>query len=170
MMVEGRAWRFGDDVNTDAIYPQTAYRLDADAAARALFGSLRPGWADAVRPGDVIVAGRRFGTGSARPAAVLLARLGVAACVADSLAALFLRNCVNAGLPALSCAGVSAIVGEGDVVSVDFASGIVENRTSGARRQGQGLPQELLAVIAGGGLIARLERDGFIAPRDGAAR
>jgi 3-isopropylmalate/(R)-2-methylmalate dehydratase small subunit len=115
----------------------------------------------------VIVAGRRFGIGSARPAPVLLRQLGIGACVADSLGALFLRNCVNAGLPALPCKGVSEIVGEGDVVSVDLEAGIVENRATGARRSAPGLPRELLAVIEGGGLIARLERDGYVAARDG---
>jgi 3-isopropylmalate/(R)-2-methylmalate dehydratase small subunit len=166
MLVEGRAWTFGDDVSTDAIYPHAAYRLEGAEAARALFGSLRPGWADEVRPGDVIVAGRRFGIGSARPAPVLLRRLGIGACVADSLAALFLRNCINAGLPALPCDGVSEIIADGDVVSVDLEAGIVENRATGARRRCAGLPRELLAVIEGGGLIARLEREGYIAARD----
>jgi 3-isopropylmalate/(R)-2-methylmalate dehydratase small subunit len=163
MRVEGRAWTFGDDVTTDAIYPHTSYGLAPDDAARALFASLRPGWADDVRAGDVIVGGRRFGSGSARPAPVLMRRLGLAACVADSLAALFLRNCINAGLPAISCDGVSAIVAEGDVVAIDLESGVVENRRTGARRQGRALPPELLSVIEGGGLIARLEREGYIA-------
>jgi 3-isopropylmalate/(R)-2-methylmalate dehydratase small subunit len=170
MLVEGRAWAFGDDVSTDAIYPHTAYRLAPAQAARELFAPLRgAGWADAVRPGDVIVAGRGFGIGSARPAPVLLRQLGIAACVADSLAALFLRNCINAGLPALACDGVSDIVGDGDLVSVDLEAGIVENRATGARRRCRGLPRELLAVIEGGGLLARLERDGYLAARPGAA-
>jgi 3-isopropylmalate/(R)-2-methylmalate dehydratase small subunit len=70
-------------------------------------------------------------------------------------------------MPALSCEGVSEIVGDGDLVSVDFEAGIVENRATGARRRCPPLPRALLAVIEGGGLLARLERDGYVAARLG---
>ena len=70
-LIEGRVWVVGDSVNTDAMYPAHAMKLPLAEAARLVFYDLRPGWADQVRPGDVLVAGRNFGIGSSRPVAAL---------------------------------------------------------------------------------------------------
>ena len=64
---EGRVWKFGDDVNTDLIFPNRAFREPLAAQHRFVFSANRPGWIDAVQPGDLIVAGQNFGMGSGRP-------------------------------------------------------------------------------------------------------
>ena len=74
MRVEGRAWVFGDDISTDLLYPQVAYSLPIAEAAQLVFSAIRPGWADLVEPGDLVVGGENFGTGSSRPAVALLKR------------------------------------------------------------------------------------------------
>ena len=164
MIVEGRAWVFGDDINSDLLYPQAAFGLPLDEAVRYVFRANRPGWVDLVQPGDIIVGGRNFGMGSARTAGALLRRLGIAACAADSFASLFFRNGVNTGLPVLACPGIGSIVAEGDRLSFDFTTGSVRNISTGAEAQGVPLPSELLETLAGGGLLASLERRGLIAP------
>ena len=164
MIVEGRAWCFGDDINSDLLYPQAAFGLPLDEAVRYVFRANRPGWVDEVQPGDILVGGRNFGMGSARTAGALLRRLGIAACVADSFASLFFRNGVNTGLPVLSCPGISALVAEGDRLRLDLATGVASNLSTGADAEGAALPPELLATLAGGGVLASLERRGLIAP------
>lgn len=164
MIVEGRAWCFGDDVNSDLLYPQAAFGLPLDEAVRYVFRANRPGWVDLVQPGDIIVGGRNFGMGSARTAGALLRRLGIAACAADSFASLFFRNGINTGLPVLACPGLSALVAEGDRLRLDLATGVAYNLSTGADAQGAALPPELLETIEGGGVLASLERRGLIAP------
>jgi 3-isopropylmalate/(R)-2-methylmalate dehydratase small subunit len=103
--------------------------------------------------------------GSSRPAPLLLRRLGIAAVVAASLAPLFLRNCVNLALPALSCPDVLDAVDEGDRVAISFDTGAVENLADGRTAQGQALPAQLLEVVTQGGLLRSLERRGLVEPR-----
>ena len=164
MIVEGRAWVFGDDINSDLLYPQAAFGLPLDEAVRFVFRANRPGWVELVQPGDIIVGGRNFGMGSARTAGALLRRLGIAACAADSFASLFFRNGVNTGLPVLACPGVTAIVEEGQRLRLDLGTGLVRNLDTGVEAQGARLPPELLETLAGGGILASLERRGLIAP------
>lgn len=164
MIVEGRAWLFGDDVNSDLLYPQAAFGLPLDEAVRYVFRANRPGWVDLVEPGDLIVGGRSFGMGSARTAGALLRRLGIAACAADSFASLFFRNGVNTGLPVLACPGITGIVEEGQRLRLDLATGLAVNLDTGAEAHGAALPPELLETIAGGGVLASLVRRGLIAP------
>jgi 3-isopropylmalate/(R)-2-methylmalate dehydratase small subunit len=164
VIVEGRAWVFGDDINSDLLYPQAAFGLPLDEAVRYVFRANRPGWVDLVQPGDIIVGGRNFGMGSARTAGALLRRLGIAACAADSFASLFVRNGVNTGLPVLACPGITAIVAEGERIRLDLGSGLVRNLDTGAEAEGARLPPELLETLAGGGVLASLERRGLIAP------
>ena len=99
LCVNGRTWVFGDSLNTDAMYPPDAMKLDLPEAAKMVFYKVRPGWADLVTAGDIVVAGRNFGLGSSRPVAALFRQLGVAALVAEEFNSLFFRNAVNAGLP-----------------------------------------------------------------------
>ena len=164
MIVEGYAWVFGDDINSDLLYPQAAFGLPLDEAIGYVFRANRPGWVDLVQPGDIIVGGRNFGMGSARTAGALLRRLGIAACTADSFASLFFRNGINTGLPVLACPGVTAVVEEGQRVHLDLGTGQVRNLDTGAEAQGARLPAELLETLTGGGILPSLERRGLIAP------
>lgn len=160
MKVVGRAWVFGDRISTDVLYPQFAYKLGPDEARFAVMEAIRPGWSRLVEPGDVVVAGENFGIGSARPVAVLLKKLGIAACVASSFSPLFFRNCINAGLPLLSCRGVSAYVKEGSLIEVDLQAGLVV--ADQITMQGTPIPSELLDIVLSGGVERLLIEQGFL--------
>jgi 3-isopropylmalate/(R)-2-methylmalate dehydratase small subunit len=162
-MIEGRAWVFGDSVDTDNMYPGFAMRLPLEEAAKHVFYDLRPGWTDEVAAGDVVVAGRNFGIGSSRPVAQLFKQLGVVALVADEFNSLFLRNCINLGLPAVTIPGVSATIGDQDRVRLDVRHATIERLGDGTQLTGQPLPEFVLEIIAGGGLLPKLVADGFIA-------
>jgi 3-isopropylmalate/(R)-2-methylmalate dehydratase small subunit len=166
--ITGRAWVFGDSIDTDAMYPGFAMKLPIHEAARHVFYDLRPEWTDEVRPGDIVVAGRNFGVGSSRPVATLMRELGVAALVAEEFNSLFLRNAVNNGLPVLTVPGAREIVHEGREVTVDLAEGRL---TSGGRRiDVTPLPRMVLDILDAGGLLPRLVADGYLSPqRKGAA-
>jgi 3-isopropylmalate/(R)-2-methylmalate dehydratase small subunit len=160
--ITGRAWVFGDSIDTDAMYPGFAMKLPVPEAARHVFYDLRPGWTDQVRPGDIVVAGRNFGIGSSRPVAALMRQLGVAALVAEEFNSLFLRNAINNGLPALTVPGVRGLVQEGDQVTVHLAEGWLE--AGGRRVTVPPLPRMVLDILDAGGLIARLTADGYLRP------
>lgn len=165
MVITGRVWCFGDDVNTDLIQPMHTVFKPLDEQSRHVFEANRPGWVDLVQPGDILVAGRNFGTGSSRPAAKLLRQLGLGALVADSVNWLFFRNCVNYAFPALDCPGVSALFAEGDEASVDLEAGTVTNLTSGRSLAGRAWPPMLLEILRAGGLLDQLEERGLLVGR-----
>ena len=99
-LMEGRVWKFGDDVDTDAMVPGKYLILDASEIADHVMEGIRPGFAELIAPGDIIVGGANFGTGSSRdPAVKGLQAAGIQAIVAESFARIFFRNCINAGLP-----------------------------------------------------------------------
>jgi 3-isopropylmalate/(R)-2-methylmalate dehydratase small subunit len=160
--VRGKVWLFGDDINTDAMYPGFAMKLPFDEAARYVFHELRPGWVDQVDAGDIVVAGRNFGVGSSRPVARLFTSLGVSALLAEEFNGLFHRNAINFGMPALTVPGVRDLFVEGQEAEVDPAAGTVANLTTGARLQTAGLPPLLLDILDAGGLMPRLVRQGYL--------
>ena len=162
-VVEGRAWVFPEaNVNTDLMMPASTFRMSRAEQARHVFATYRPGWAAQVAPGDVIVGGRNFGTGSSRPAPSLMADLGIRAVIAESLNGLFFRNCINTGVAAAECPGILGVVAEGDVVSLDLLTGSITNTRTATTIVGSALPPELIAIIDDGGLLARLERGGYV--------
>lgn len=150
-MIRGRAWIFGDDVDTDVIIPGKYLRTkDARLWAEHAMEGLDPHFASDVKPGDVIVAGRNFGCGSSREqAARALKGAGVAVVVARSFARIFYRNAINVGL-ALIEADVSAQ--KGDIIEVDLASGTVQ--VGEQIYQGTRLPEFLMEILKDGGLVA----------------
>ena len=161
-VIEGRVWVVGDSVNTDAMYPSHAMKLPLAEAARLVFYDLRPGWADQVRPGDVIVAGRNFGIGSSRPVAALFCHLGVQALVAEEFNSLFLRNCINYGLPALTVPGAHGTFRDGNTARIHLAEGWCRNVTTGQELAAAGLPSMVLEIIDAGGLLPRLAAQGYL--------
>ncbi|WP_138472292.1 3-isopropylmalate dehydratase [Poseidonocella sp. HB161398] len=161
--IRGRVWLFGSDLNTDLMMPGAVLFDTEEAQTRALFSGHRPGWADQVRPGDIVVAGRNFGCGSSRPAARSFANLGVACIVADGINSLFLRGCVSYGMPALACPGISGAVAEGDVVTLWPCEARVE-LLGGAVLKAVSLPADLLRTMRAGGILPALEQRGLISP------
>jgi 3-isopropylmalate/(R)-2-methylmalate dehydratase small subunit len=167
-VIEGRAWVFGDSVDTDNMYPGFAMRLPIEEAARHVFYDLRPGWTDAVRPGDIVVAGRNFGIGSSRPVAQLFLHLGVAALIADEFNSLFLRNSINFGLPALTVPGATDLLHDGDHVRLDIRRATIERVEDGRRLDGSPLPDMVLDILGHGGLMPKLAADGYLPAAAGA--
>ncbi|MDH5287362.1 MAG: 3-isopropylmalate dehydratase [Betaproteobacteria bacterium] len=154
----GRAFVFGDDVDTDALAPGAWIKFGVEEIARHCLEALDPSFAARVRPGDVVVAGRNFGAGSSREqAAAALRHLGVAAVVARSFAGIFHRNAINLGLPVLECERADA-VRAGDALAVDIAGACVELPERGLVLACTPVPDHLKAILDAGGLLPWLER------------
>ncbi|MFH8446002.1 3-isopropylmalate dehydratase [Streptomyces sp. NPDC018026] len=166
LRMRGRAWVFGDEVNTDDMYPGFAMKLPVPEAAQHMFDATRPGWPALVEAGDIVVAGKNFGLGSSRACAELFVHLGISCLVAEQYNSLFHRNALNYGLPALAVPDVRTLIDEGDVVEIDSADGLLRNETRGTEHHIEPLPGFVVELIAGGGLINRLESQGFLDLRD----
>ena len=164
-MITGRVWKFGDDINTDLMLPGPLLTASEEEQRRAVFSANRPGWVDQVRPGDIIVGGRNFGTGSSRPAARSLRNLGLGALVAESINGLFFRNAVSFGFLALECRGIFATFEEGQIAEISIADWTLRNRDTGAVLAIAPTPDRLLSLMTGGGIFPVLEAQGLIAPK-----
>jgi 3-isopropylmalate/(R)-2-methylmalate dehydratase small subunit len=160
--ITGRVWVFGDSINTDAMYPAFAMKMDIPEAARHVFYEVRPGWADLVRPGEIVLAGKNFGLGSSRPVAALFRHLEVGALIAEEFNSLFLRNAVNQGLPVLTVPGVTSEFSDGDEGCFDIARGHWRNLTTGAGGAVAPLPALVLEILTSGGILARLAEQGYL--------
>ena len=161
----GRVWKFGDDINTDLVIPNFAVMWTLEEQVPHCFEANRPGWVDEVQQGDVLVAGRNFGVGSARNIGAVFHELGVSGVVAESFNGLGLRNCLNSGLPSLPCAGILEAFEEGDVAEVDWTTGHVQNVTQGTTLEGNPIPEALQNIVHAGGVEATLRNEGYLAPR-----
>lgn len=165
MNFKARVWIVGDNINTDLILPNKAFYLTHEEQAQYVFHANRPGWAQLVQKGDILIGGRNFGMGSSRAAARSLKNLGLACLIAESLNGLFLRNCVNFAFPALECPGVHEAFVEGEIAEVDFEAAAVRNVTRGTALNGKPLPPSLMALVQAGGVYQLLESEGLIAPK-----
>lgn len=161
--LEGRTWVFPEAaLSTDLMMPLKGYGLSLPERAKLIFSTNRPGWADAVESGDVLIGGRNFGVGSSRPATQILRVLGIQALVAESINDLFLRNCINYALPAMECPGIVDAVCEGDVVRVNIYDGVVFNVRTGQTLLGTAMPSALCEIIEAGGLYEQLVKNNYI--------
>ncbi|PRZ42182.1 3-isopropylmalate/(R)-2-methylmalate dehydratase small subunit [Antricoccus suffuscus] len=158
----GRAWVFRGQVTTDDMFPGFAMKLPIPEAAAHVMSDLRPGWAQSVRTGDILVGDTNFGLGSSRPVPLLLRELGIAGLVAERFNSLFLRNCINYGLPALAVPGILDLVKEGGQVDVDVAGATITDLESGRMLKGAVYPDFILEILQRGGLLKQLEEDGFL--------
>lgn len=159
MAVLGRAWVYGDKIDTDLLAPGAYMRGSIQELASHCLEAIDPHFAGQVQPGDVVVGGEAFGIGSSREqAAEVLKVLGVRVVIAKSFARIFYRNALNLGLPALECPQAGRIE-KGDMLAVDPRSGVVENRTKDETYQCAPLPDFLMAMIEAGGLMAQLEAE-----------
>jgi len=157
-MSTGRAFVFGDDIDTDALAPGSYMKYPIEVMATHCLEAVDPSFATRVRPGDIVVGGKNFGAGSSREqAAEALKHLGVACVLAKSFGNIFYRNALNLGLPVLVCADTERIR-DGDRITVDPRTGAVVNETTGERLEAQPLPDFLMAMIADGGLVPHLEK------------
>ena len=153
-MSQGKVWAYGDDVNTDVLFPgrYTYQIMPPEEMAKHALEDLDPAFAAGVRPGDVVVAGKNFGCGSSREqAAACLKAAGVQAVVARSFARIYFRNAINLGLAVLQCDGAVDALATGDTAEVDFAAG--EIRSSKGTFRFLPLPESVIGIIEAGGLL-----------------
>ena len=157
--IRGRVWKFGDDVDTDAMAPMATLTGTWDQRFASMFPRRR-GFSGQVRPGDIIVAGRNWGCGSSREhAPENLKKLGLGAIVAESFGRIFFRNCVAIALPALACPGVTAHCEEGDEIEVELGAGRVTIHRTGVEVVGPGYTVEMLNILDKGGLMNVLKEE-----------
>ena len=157
-MIEGRAWVFGDAVNTDVMAPGLYFKLPMDVMARHCMEVIDPGFASGVASGDIVFAGKNFGVGSAREQAPMaLQHLGVGAILAESYGRIFYRNALSFGIPTLVFPEAGEIAA-GDELAIDPVSGRIENRTREKAYSVAGLPEHLMAMVGAGGLMPYLKQ------------
>jgi 3-isopropylmalate/(R)-2-methylmalate dehydratase small subunit len=153
----GRVWKYGDDVNTDVIFPgKYTYSIsDRQEMAQHALEDLDPDFVKNVREGDIIVAGKNWGCGSSREQAVIaLKEAGVGAIVARSFARIYFRNCINEGLPIATCDAVDGVE-TGDEITIDFEQGqVITPRGVYAFPP---LPASVMEILNAGGLVAHVQ-------------
>jgi len=153
--IRGRAWKYGDNVDTDAIIPARYLNMSTEAELAAhCMEDIDPGFVKKVQRGDVIVAGKNFGCGSSREHAPLAIKgAGVQCVIAETFARIFYRNAINIGLPILECPEAAQATQTGHILEVDLATGLIRNVTTGQTFQATPYPPFMLELIAAGGLI-----------------
>ncbi|MEA1965542.1 MAG: 3-isopropylmalate dehydratase small subunit [Candidatus Aerophobetes bacterium] len=154
MSIKGKVWKYGDDVNTDVIFPgkYTYTVTEPGEMAEHALEDLDPEFANKVEKGDIIVAGRNFGCGSSREqAATCLKYAGAGAIVAKSFARIFFRNAINQGLPLVQCRQAVENISSDEVISVDFEKGELSCRKG--IFSFPPLPESVLGILNDGGLI-----------------
>ena len=156
MKVSGKTYKYGDNVDTDVIIPARYLNTpDAQELAKHCMEDIDTAFASAVKPGEIMVAGKNFGCGSSREHAPLAIKTCGAACViAATFARIFYRNALNIGLPILECPEAAQAIRAGDTVSVDFDTGVITDETTGKSFQGEPFPPFMQDLIAAGGLAA----------------
>jgi 3-isopropylmalate/(R)-2-methylmalate dehydratase small subunit len=160
MKVIGRVWRFGDDVDTDAIIPARYLNTtDPQELARHCMEDADAQFAQRVRPGDIIVAGKNFGCGSSREHAPLCIKAaGVSCVIAAGFARIFYRNAFNIGLPILESPEAAAVCMQGDELEVDLATGEIRDLTQKKSFTAQPIPPFMQELIKDGGLIRHVAK------------
>ena len=158
MNIQGSALKFGDNINTDIISPPQYMELSIPEASQHAMEALDPNFAQNLHPGDILVAGRNFGSGSSRETSPLtLKYLGVGAIVTEFFARIFYRTAINVGIPVVECPEAGRI-DAGDRLSIHLEEGVIENLTKKERYICTKLPPHILAIIEDGGLKAQLKK------------
>lgn len=162
-IIEGKVWVFGDDIDTDTIAP-ARYLASADPKdwARHVMEPACPDFHAKVSPGDILVAGQAFGSGSSREhAAIALKTSGIVAVVAESIARVFYRNSINNGLLAIECPGITRLVDTGDELRISLLEGKVMNVVDGQTIEILPIPEFVIGIVASGGLLPYIESHGL---------
>ena len=159
MNAKGTVFRYGDNIDTDVIIPARYLNTqNAQELAAHCMEDIDKTFVARVQPGDIMVGGENFGCGSSREHAPLAIKTsGIHCVIAKSFARIFYRNAINIGLPILECPAASEAIREGDVVSVDFDTGVITDETTGQRFEAAPFPPFIQKIIQAGGLMASLK-------------
>ena len=154
-VLRGRAWKYGDNVDTDAIIPARYLNVSTpEALAEHCMEDIDAGFVEKMQAGDMIVGGANFGCGSSREHAPLaLKGAGVSCVIASSFARIFFRNAIDIGLPILECPEAVEGTETGQVLEVDLEQGTVTNLDTGQTFRAEPYPPFLMGIIEAGGLI-----------------
>ncbi len=160
MAFQGKAWKFGDDVNTDEIIPARYLSFtDPQKLAEHVMEDADPTFPGKVSKGDIIVAGKNFGCGSSREhAPVAIKGAGIACVIASGFARIFYRNAFNMGLLILESQEASEKINQGDIIKVDQSSGVIENLTTGETFRVTPIPGFMEELLSHGGLIEHIKK------------
>lgn len=152
---KGHVFKYGDNVDTDVIIPARYLNsFDAQELATHAMVDIDPTFTQRVQPGDIIVARKNFGCGSSREHAPLcLKTAGVSCIIAETFARIFYRNAINIGLPIIECPEAAKAIEAGDIVEIDFDSGMIYDKTKGTEYKGQAFPPFMQKIIKAEGLI-----------------
>ena len=155
MQAKGRVFKYGDNVDTDVIIPARYLAIaDKKELAEHCMKDIDKDFVKNVKPGDIMVANKNFGCGSSREhAPMVIKESGISCVIAETFARIFYRNAINIGLPIIECVEAAKEIEAGDIVEVDFDSGIIYDRTKGTQYQGQAFPEFMQKIIKAEGLI-----------------
>ena len=152
VILRGRVWKYGDNINTDIISPGQYMSLPVEKQAEHAMSAIDPNFSKKVQPGDILVAGSNFGSGSSRETAqMVLKHLQVGGIIATSFARIFYRNSINVGLPVVEMKDTS-VIREGDELEIDLLEGKIINQSQGTEYIGTKLPSHLVEMVELGGL------------------
>ena len=162
MIAKGQVFRYGDNVDTDVIIPARYLNTsDPKELASHCMEDIDKEFVKKVQPGDIIVADKNFGCGSSREhAPIAIKESGISCVIASTFARIFYRNAINIGLPILECDAAAKGIRAGDMVKVDFATGVIKNLTTGEQFQAQPFPEFMQKLIASGGLVDYIKNEG----------
>jgi 3-isopropylmalate dehydratase small subunit len=156
--IKGKAWKFGNNVDTDLMVPGQYLDAPMETTVTHVFESVRPNFAANVNKGDIIVAGKNFGCGSSREQApAALKALQIGCILAESFARIFFRNAIAIGLPILTCARISGEFDDGEQASIYLSEARIENNTRGTSYFADPLSQEMLSILDKGGILELLK-------------
>ncbi|QGG46414.1 3-isopropylmalate dehydratase small subunit [Heliorestis convoluta] len=161
----GKVWKFGKDIDTDAIIPARYLNTTSpEELAKHCMEDADPTFPEKVQPGDIIVADKNFGCGSSREhAPIAIKACGIPCVIAKSFARIFFRNSINIGLPIFECPEAVDAIEEGHIIRVAADEGLIVNVTTGQSYKITPLPESMQKLIRDGGLMAyvknRLEEE-----------
>ena len=161
MNAKGTVFKYGDNIDTDVIIPARYLNTqNAKELAAHCMEDIDKTFITRVQPGDIMVGGENFGCGSSREHAPLAIKTaGVSCVIAKSFARIFYRNAINIGLPILECLAASEAIREGDVVKVDFDTGLITDETTGQTFEAAPFPPFIQKIITAGGLMNSLRQE-----------
>ena len=164
MNISGKAWKFGDNVDTDLIIPaRFLNESDERVLGEKCFADIRKNFSQTIEPGDILVAGSNFGCGSSREhAPIAIKAAGISVIIAKSFARIFYRNAFNIGLPILESEKATEAIEEGDEVFVDLESGEIWKNRHGLHFEARPIPGFMRKIIKAGGLVNYIRENGLV--------